>query len=127
MNATSTHIETITPDAARQRMTSGAGALLVCAYDSDQKFQEHRLAGAIPFSQFQSRVTTLPKDKEIIFYCACPHDESSLSKAGRTLGREPATRSRPPQRPLGGTECKERSEAASEPGSDCHRPLAEVV
>src|SRR5215207_1699349 len=81
MNATSTHIETITPDAARQRMTSGAGALLVCAYDSDQKFQEHRLAGAIPFSQFQSRVATLPKDKEIIFYCACPHDESSLAKA----------------------------------------------
>jgi rhodanese-related sulfurtransferase len=55
--------------------------VLVCAYDGDEEFQEHRVKGAIPLSQFKSGAASLPKDKEIIFYCACPHDESSRAKA----------------------------------------------
>jgi len=79
MNAT---IELISPQAARQHMMgAGGGAMLVCAYDDDQKFRENRLAGAIPLSEFQHRAHSLPKDQEIIFYCACPHDESSKAKA----------------------------------------------
>jgi rhodanese-related sulfurtransferase len=73
-------IESISPQAARQHLSAN-GELLVCAYDGDQKFQEHRLKGAIPLSQFKSRATTLPKHKEVIFYCACPHDESARAKA----------------------------------------------
>jgi hypothetical protein len=46
------------------------GALLVCAYDSDEKFATMPLEGAIPWSAFQSKLPSLPKDQEIIFYCA---------------------------------------------------------
>ena len=44
--------------------------LLVCAYESDEKFDMVRLERAIPFSEFMEKVPTLPKDQEIIFYCA---------------------------------------------------------
>ena len=53
----------------RDRVQTG-DALLVCAYDSDDKFASFRLEGAISFSEFQPMVPTLAKDKELVFYCA---------------------------------------------------------
>jgi rhodanese-related sulfurtransferase len=46
------------------------GSLLVCAYDSDEKFQQNHLRGAMPLSEFRSQADSLPKNQEIIFYCA---------------------------------------------------------
>jgi hypothetical protein len=43
-------------------------ALLVCAYEDDAKFKKMPLEGAISFNEFKSRLPTLPKDQEIIFY-----------------------------------------------------------
>ena len=45
-------------------------AMLVCAYDSEEKFEQNHLKGAIPLVEFESQVDSLPKDREIIFYCA---------------------------------------------------------
>jgi len=42
-------------------------ALLVCAYDDDEKWHEMQLAGSIPFSELERR--DVPKDQEILFYC----------------------------------------------------------
>jgi rhodanese-related sulfurtransferase len=47
----------------------GGNALLVCAYDSDEKFNKAHLDGAISLSDFQQRSGSIPKDQEIIFYC----------------------------------------------------------
>jgi len=47
----------------------GGKALLVCAYDSDEKFRSNHLEGAISLSDFSNRVQSLGKDTEIIFYC----------------------------------------------------------
>jgi hypothetical protein len=56
---------------ARSRMMSANPPLLVLAYEDDAKFRLFGLEGAIPFSQLlQSRAGTLPKDREIILYCA---------------------------------------------------------
>ena len=63
-------VERITAQQARQHLSSDPSALLVCAYDSDEKFAENRLEGAIPLSDFKARADALPKDREIIFYCA---------------------------------------------------------
>ncbi len=49
------------------RITSGT-ALLVCAYDSDEKFNANHLDGAIPLSEFKVRVPDLARDTHIIFY-----------------------------------------------------------
>jgi hypothetical protein len=62
-------VQRISVDEARQKVQSGS-ALLVCAYDNDEKFQKLKLEGALSLSEFRSRLSTLPKDGEIIFYCA---------------------------------------------------------
>jgi hypothetical protein len=61
--------ERIGPEATHEKLKAGT-ALLVCAYDSDEKFTTMRLEDAIPLSSFQSKLPSLPKDQEIIFYCA---------------------------------------------------------
>ena len=48
----------------------GGSALLVCAYDSDDKFRNVHLEGAMPLSEFQIKLNSIERDKEIIFYCA---------------------------------------------------------
>jgi hypothetical protein len=43
-------------------------ALLVCAYESDAKFRDTALEGAISFSEFEKRKASLPRDTELFFY-----------------------------------------------------------
>ncbi len=62
-------IERIEVSEARQRVLAGR-ALLVCAYEDEQKCSRINLQGSVNLAQFVSRVATLPKDQEIIFYCA---------------------------------------------------------
>jgi hypothetical protein len=59
----------ISPEETRTRVLSGA-AILVCAYDDDEKFKINQLEGAISFKEFSKRSTSLSRDLEIIFYCA---------------------------------------------------------
>jgi rhodanese-related sulfurtransferase len=59
----------VRPEEIRARVQSGA-ALLVCAYDDDEKFRAMRLENAISLRQFREVEPTLPKEKEIVFYCA---------------------------------------------------------
>jgi len=59
----------ISVEEARREVDAG-GALLVCAYEDEQKCSKISLQGSINMAQFASRLATLPKDQEIIFYCA---------------------------------------------------------
>ncbi len=52
------------------RKLKSSDAIFVCAYDSDEKYEHVRIEDSIPFSQFKSMLPTIPKTKEIIFYCA---------------------------------------------------------
>jgi len=49
-------------------MQSGRGTLLVCAYEDEAKFKRARLEGAISLQSLQSRLPSLPKETEIVFY-----------------------------------------------------------
>lgn len=62
-----TDVPRIGPRETRTKVQSG-DALLVCAYDSDDKFLTVHLDGAISLSEFRQQSASLPKDKEIIFY-----------------------------------------------------------
>ena len=53
----------------RKKMLSG-DAVLVCAYDDEEKFKKMHLQNGISFHEFKSRVPSLSKNQEIIFYCA---------------------------------------------------------
>jgi len=59
----------VTPDDVYKKVQSGT-ALLVCAYDHEEQFLKFRLEGAISLKDLESRLSKLPKDQEIIFYCA---------------------------------------------------------
>lgn len=58
------------PPAEARNKVQREGALLVCAYDSDDKFAKLALDGAIPRSRFTAQIKQVPKDKQLIFYCA---------------------------------------------------------
>ena len=59
----------MSPEQAYQNVKAGQ-AILVCAYDDEATLQKMRLDMAISFGEFRKRLPTLPKDQEIIFYCA---------------------------------------------------------
>ena len=62
--------ERISAQEARRRLQADSNAMLVCAYDSDEKFRQNRLDGAISLADFKAREGNLAKDQEVIFYCA---------------------------------------------------------
>lgn len=62
-------ITRVSPAQARERLRSGT-ALLVCAYDDEELCRRNRLEGALSMKEFTSRLSTLDKNQEIIFYCA---------------------------------------------------------
>ncbi len=57
------------PAEARRRVQTGR-ALLVCAYEDDAKYQSLKLEGSISLHELERRLPSLPRDQEIIFYCA---------------------------------------------------------
>ena len=61
--------ERVAVDEVYQKVTNGA-ALLVCAYDDDEKFRGVHLKGAVSLAEFKSKLSGLDKNQEIFFYCA---------------------------------------------------------
>jgi len=59
----------INPEEVYPKLRSGE-ALLVCAYDSDARFRQVHLEGAMSLEEFNTLRPTLPRDREIVFYCA---------------------------------------------------------
>ena len=57
----------LTSEEIYQRLKSGA-VLLVCAYEDDAKFRKLQLQGAISLNEFRSKLPSLPKDQDIVFY-----------------------------------------------------------
>lgn len=62
-------IRRIEPVDARERVISGK-ALLVCGYEGQEKFKTFRLERAIALENFISKLPSLDRSQEIIFYCA---------------------------------------------------------
>ena len=52
------------------RKLKSSDAILVCAYDSDEKYERSKIENSIPYSRFKSTFPNIPKTQEIIFYCA---------------------------------------------------------
>ena len=60
-------IERISAQQAHTK-TEANQALLVCGYEDEAKCRMVNLQGSISFGSFKSRVNSLPKSQEIIFY-----------------------------------------------------------
>jgi len=57
----------VTAEEVYDKLKSGK-ALLVCAYEDEEKFKKLQLEGAISFNAFKSKLASLLKDQEIVFY-----------------------------------------------------------
>jgi hypothetical protein len=57
----------VAPEEVSNKVKSGL-ALLVCAYEDDERFKNLQLEGAISFNEFKSKLPSLSKDQEIVFY-----------------------------------------------------------
>jgi hypothetical protein len=62
-------VERISAGEARQKVQSGR-AQLVCAYDDEAKCSSIRLEGAITMGELRPMLPVLPREQEIILYCA---------------------------------------------------------
>ncbi len=60
-------IERISPQQAHSDIVD-SGALLICAYDSQEQCAHNRLEGALSLPEFQSHEDTVSNDRELIFY-----------------------------------------------------------
>ncbi|UFS70126.1 ArsR family transcriptional regulator [Geomonas sp. RF6] len=58
----------VKPEEARRKVQAGE-ALLVCAYDDEEKCERARLEGAMTFGEFSTKLPEIGKEREIIFYC----------------------------------------------------------
>ena len=61
--------ERIGSEEASEKLKAGT-ALLACAYFDEERCKTMRLEGAFTYGEFESKLPSLPKDQEIIFYCA---------------------------------------------------------
>lgn len=57
----------VTPEEVHQKLKSGK-VILVCAYEDEMKFRKMQLEGAISLNEFKSKLPSLTKDQEIVFY-----------------------------------------------------------
>jgi hypothetical protein len=62
-------VERVPVEAARGEVESGR-ALLVCAYDDEEKCRRLRLENAVSLHDLQRRVDSVPHNQTLIFYCA---------------------------------------------------------
>ena len=81
-----TEPERVTPEEVHQKLNSGT-VLLVCAYDDEKKFKQMQLQGAISLNEFKSKLPSLAKDQEIVFYCAWAKEASAAGQAVLYLGK----------------------------------------
>ena len=59
----------ISAEEAYKKLKAGT-AIIVCAYEDDNKFKTFHLEGALSFNEFKSKLPSLSKDQEMAFYCS---------------------------------------------------------
>jgi rhodanese-related sulfurtransferase len=79
---TQDEVPRIAPSVLKNRLDSGDNILVVDARSADEYAQEH-IAGAIsvPLSDLEARMSELPRDQEIVFYCTWPAEQTSARAA----------------------------------------------
>jgi hypothetical protein len=62
-------VQRIAAESAYSEVRTG-DALLVCAYDDQNKCEKYRLTHGVALDELQAHLSTLPKNRKLIFYCA---------------------------------------------------------
>jgi rhodanese-related sulfurtransferase len=78
--------ERISPEGAKKKVKSSE-ALLVCAYEEEEKFRDMQLEGAMSYKEFKKKVASLPKEQEIIIYCSSAQEADAAARAEEIEGQ----------------------------------------
>jgi rhodanese-related sulfurtransferase len=73
--------EKISPSAVRDKQDRGEDVIMVCAYLDDEICRKADIEGAWPYSQLLARLPTIAKSREIVFFCDCENDETSMERS----------------------------------------------
>jgi hypothetical protein len=63
-------IPRIEPSEVLKKRGSGSKPWLVCAYDDEARCRDLKIDNAMTLGDFTPKAASLPKDEEIVFYCA---------------------------------------------------------
>jgi hypothetical protein len=61
-------VKRVSPQDVNRGLEEGK-TLLVCVYDDEDRFGKMKLSGAMSLKDFRSRLSAIPKNQEIVFYC----------------------------------------------------------
>jgi len=65
-----------------QKLRPGAAApLLVCANDDPEQCARVKIDGSISFKEFESRLASIPTNREIVFFCSSFQDATAERRA----------------------------------------------
>jgi rhodanese-related sulfurtransferase len=64
-----------------------AAPLVVCTDADPQERTRATIDGSISLKEFESGLGTLPKDREIVFYCSSSDDASAVGRAAEYQGK----------------------------------------
>ncbi len=53
-----------------RKLIENEGAMLVCAYDDEAKCKNIGIEEAVPYPDLKPRLDSIPKSKELVFFCA---------------------------------------------------------
>jgi hypothetical protein len=67
---TSDSVPRLAPHEVRRKLALDAGTLLVCAYEQPDACRKFALQGAIDLQELERRAPELPREAELVFYCA---------------------------------------------------------
>lgn len=59
----------VTVSWVRDRLKAPNPALLVCAYDDEQRCRSMRIPGSLTMGELTPRLASLPRDHDLVFYC----------------------------------------------------------
>jgi rhodanese-related sulfurtransferase len=82
------NVKTISAEKAHTLLRTDPGTILVCAYEQEEEFRQNDLQGAISLSEFRRRIDSFSKHGDVIFYCACPHDDAAMKQAEKYKKRD---------------------------------------
>ncbi len=71
-----------------KRKARASEALLLCACEDDEKFSGICLEGAALLKGFNKKVIHLPKDREVVFYCASSRKKGANARTGESADKE---------------------------------------
>jgi 3-mercaptopyruvate sulfurtransferase SseA len=81
----SSSVPRIKPDEVKQSIESKTPDLLVVSNDPQESYDEGHVPGAVSFpwvNQLKPPIN-LPRNKTLILYCSCSHEEDSLDMAAK--------------------------------------------